>query len=304
MTYKKLTPLEWFYAARPWSYPASTMPVIGTIAYLFFREGGFPYEVWLLSALSVIAIIMLHSAGNLISDYFDYKWGLDQIGGFGQQNIVNGTYNPKHILIYGISCLIIGSIIGLIIFLSTGIEVLLIGVLGGIIILLYPLLKKYFLGDLAIYLDFGLLPVLGMSYVIGVGPDIWLLILSLVFSFITIDILHANNTRDRDSDFDAGTRSFAYLIGPRLSIWYFNFLIIIPYLLVVLLVLLRVLPWLSLASLLSLPLAHKAILQMRQSAQSLEKIHNLDVNCAKIQLVFNGILSISLFAMGIINQIL
>ncbi len=69
---------EWVAATRYWSFPVSSMPVIATFAYLF-SKGMLPME-WrglLVFLLSVLGVIVLHSAGNLLSDWADYRSGVD-----------------------------------------------------------------------------------------------------------------------------------------------------------------------------------------------------------------------------------
>ena len=69
---------EWVAATRYWSFPVSSMPVIATFADLF-SKGMLPME-WrglLVFLLSVLGVIVLHSAGNLLSDWADYRSGVD-----------------------------------------------------------------------------------------------------------------------------------------------------------------------------------------------------------------------------------
>ena len=71
---KKHSLKEWIIAVRPWSFPASVMPVAVTLAYLAWRE----VEIdWLCGVLAVLNIVLFHAAGNTWSDYFDYKKGVD-----------------------------------------------------------------------------------------------------------------------------------------------------------------------------------------------------------------------------------
>ena len=63
---------EWFAATRYWSFSVSTMPLIVTFAYLFAKghvpSGGRP---WLVLVLSLLGVVLLHAAGNVLSDWFD-----------------------------------------------------------------------------------------------------------------------------------------------------------------------------------------------------------------------------------------
>src|SRR5512137_1302955 len=67
---------RWIVAARPWALPASTMPVVfGTS--LAVVIGGARLDV-LRFVLALLAMIVLHSAANMLSDVFDYRRGLDR----------------------------------------------------------------------------------------------------------------------------------------------------------------------------------------------------------------------------------
>jgi len=59
---------SWILATRPWSFPASAMPVIVTIVWLWSAG----YDVhWWLGLLAVVTIVFVHAAGNVWSDIAD-----------------------------------------------------------------------------------------------------------------------------------------------------------------------------------------------------------------------------------------
>ena len=61
---------SWLIATRPWSFPASTMPVVTTLAYLYWLG----LEVnWLIGVWTLLSIILFHASGNVWSDYYDFK---------------------------------------------------------------------------------------------------------------------------------------------------------------------------------------------------------------------------------------
>ena len=66
-------------ATRPWSFPASVMPVLIGISYVFFLQRGNEYEVsWWLAPLILLSTVAFHAAGNIISDYHDAKNGVQK----------------------------------------------------------------------------------------------------------------------------------------------------------------------------------------------------------------------------------
>ena len=73
----------------------------------------------------------------------------------------------------------------------------------------YTLLKYRALGDLAVFLDFGMLGGLG-SFVVQTGSFSWLPVLwTMPMSMLVIAILHANNWRDIVSDGDRRVKTMA-----------------------------------------------------------------------------------------------
>jgi len=100
---KKHSFKEWFAATRYWSFPVSTMPVVVTFAYLFANRqvpsGALP---WIVLALSLVGVVILHSAGNLLSDWFDYRTGVDNKDAYAVPNLVFGKFQPKEYLFFSI----------------------------------------------------------------------------------------------------------------------------------------------------------------------------------------------------------
>jgi 1,4-dihydroxy-2-naphthoate octaprenyltransferase len=70
------TPRKWLVAVRPWSFPASTMPVaFGTALAVVMGEARFsPLRfLW-----AIATMVLLHAAANILSDVFDFRHGLDR----------------------------------------------------------------------------------------------------------------------------------------------------------------------------------------------------------------------------------
>ena len=84
----------WLLATRPWSFPASAMPVLVTLAYLFWM--GHKID-WLAGVWALVNIVIFHAAGNTWSDYFDYKKGVDREDAIGGMSIVSGEFKASEI---------------------------------------------------------------------------------------------------------------------------------------------------------------------------------------------------------------
>ena len=91
---KKHSFKDWMIAVRPWSFPASAMPVAVTLAYLFWMKEDIN---WANGIWALLNIVVFHAAGNTWSDYFDYKQGVDMKDTFGAKTLTDKMFTPKEI---------------------------------------------------------------------------------------------------------------------------------------------------------------------------------------------------------------
>ena len=214
---------KWIIAARPWALPASTMPVIfGTS--LAWVVGGAPFLVGRF-LLALLAMVVLHSAANMLSDVFDYRRGLDRDVTPVSGAIVRGWLTGRQVARGSVILFIIGAGLGLALVLMTGRVLLYIGILGVAIGAGYTLLKYRALGDLAVFLNFGLLGALG-AWVVQTGYFSWLpVVWTVPQAMLVAAILHANNWRDTVTDKERRVTTIASLLGDKGSLAYYGLLL-------------------------------------------------------------------------------
>ena len=290
----KPTLKDWIIAVRPWSFPASSMPALVVFIYVFFLSRQDSITVnWWFGVLSIIGAIIFQATGNLISDYFDYKWKVDREDTYGSSRLlVEKLFHPKTILYYGLSFLLIGIFLGLFLFSKTGMPLLYIGIIGVIAAVFYHQFKYRALGDFLIFIVYGPLIALGTFYAMTSSLDWKIIALSLPLSCITVDILHANNTRDITHDRRANIKTFAMLIGIKASIVEYKALIYAAYLLLIALVSIGILHWITLSVLITFPIAlSNCRIMEKASIDQPTNIVDLDVKTAQLQLAFSCIFS-------------
>lgn len=293
---------EWVVATRYWSFPVSAMPVVASFAYLFSRDQ-LPIE-WnslALFLMSVLGVILLHAAGNLLSDWADYRSGVDNENAYAVPNLVFGRFEAKEYLCMSIILFVLGGLSGLGVVLLSSPLVLLIGGIGVVLTILYSFLKYHALGDLDIFLIFGVLTVFGTTAAVC-REVLWdALVLSVPLGIITVSVLHANNTVDIESDRAAGIKTFAMLIGGKASSILYRIYMLLPFVCILLAVVLGWLHPLALLCLLALVLAWKNFKQAAQFTQKgIEAMKGLDQSTAKLQLAFSGLLSVGLLIAGLL----
>ncbi len=283
---------DWLLATRPWSFPASSMPVLVTVAWSWSRG----YDVnWLFALWALVNIIFVHAAGNVWSDIADYQSGVDAPDTFGVRTLVDGQFTVAEFRKLSLCLNTIAIIGGLMLVGLTGLTLLYIGVAGILLSLLYPRLKYAALGDLVIIFCYALLPMTGTSFIIS-GAIHWeVLWLAVPVGLITVGILHANNVRDIETDQRAGIHTFPLLTGRRFGAWLYAFEVIFPYLWLVALMIFRLEPWWLGMAFLSMPIAvrnARTMLDYQRGGKS--SYSNLDEKTAQLQLLFSFLLIIGL----------
>lgn len=288
---------EWLAVTRYWSFPVSTMPVLASFAYLF-SKGLVPCGVmpWVIFALCILGVVLLHSAGNVLSDYFDYKSGVDNENAFAVPNLVFHKFEPAEYLRFSVLLFVLGSAVGITIALLSGPTLWIIGGVGVLLTALYSFFKFHALGDADIFVIFGVLTVLGTACSVT-GELLWEpLILSVPIGIITVSVLHANNTFDTQTDKAAGIKTFAMLIGLKASSILYCIYMVVPFAWVIVAVATGQLHYLSLLCLVAVIPAFKNLKQASQyNKLGLDAMKGLDQASAKLQMAFSLPLSLGLF---------
>lgn len=289
---KKHSFAQWLIAVRPWSFPASAMPVAVTLAYLLW--GGAEIN-WLAGVWAFINIVLFHAAGNVWSDYFDFRKGVDAEDTFGAKTMTSGEFEPREMLRLAVGLLVVALVLGIGLMLLTDWRLLWFGLAGALTVLLYPRLKYSALGDVDIMLAYALLPTLGTSFV-ATGALVWsVLWIALPVGLITVAILHSNNTRDITTDARAQIKTFAMRLGRKASKPLYAFEVLFPFVWIAGCVVAGVLPVWSLLTLVAVVPAWQGARDMlRHDDSSTELIANLDERTAKLQLIFSLLFTVAL----------
>ena len=298
MERKRHTFKEWLLATRPWSFPASSMPVAVTLAFLYWRgfEVNWPVGLW-----TLLSVILFHAAGNTWSDYSDFKRGVDREDTIGGMSITSGEFLPSEIKCLSMLLLAVAAVSGLSLMLATGLPTLYLGLAGLALTMMYPFLKYHALGDVDIFLTYSLLPVLGTSYVATGAFVMDVLWLVLPIGLITVGILHINNTRDIEHDKRAGIHTFAMLAGKRASAFIYCMEVTVPFVWVAICIIYNSMPLWSLIVLLALkPAIDNSRKALMFPKEGMKAVVGVDEATAKLQLMFSLLLIVSFFVASLV----
>lgn len=290
----KPTLKDWIIAVRPWSFAVSALPAFVAMMYTIHTHPESSAN-WVLGMIAIIGAVIFHAGGNLISDYNDYKYGVDREGKVGTDILTSKLFTPKQVLIYGWTFIVTGIVLGLFLVSQVGTGLIWIGLFGTIGALFYYRFKFKALGDLLIFLVYGPTIMLGTGYVMLGHIDWTLLFVSFPIAFITVNVLHSNNTRDIRSDRYAEIKTYAMVIGLKASIIHYYLLTALAYVSIIVMVILNILPLTALITLITLPIAIKNCKAMSQvTDDDVTPINDLDKGTAQLQLMFSASLSLAL----------
>lgn len=219
-------------ALRPWSFSASLTPVALGSALAYRSQGILDPRLLVGCAVAVLAV---HGAGNLVNTYYDFSKGIDHKKS-DDRTLVDRILEPQDVVRFGVFLYTLGCVCAACLYyLSTlkleHLALIYFGGLSSSFLYTGGIGFKYVaLGDLIILITFGPLAVM-FAYAVQVGSlAIFPLVYAIPLALSTEAILHSNNTRDMESDQEAGIVTLAILIGPTLSYVLYTMLLFLPYL--------------------------------------------------------------------------
>lgn len=235
----------WLKNARPISLPQSLLPALTAVALSY---GGAEFN-WIAAIASVIGVVFLHFALNLLDDWFDYKVGSAEARtkvaneGFRGRMIkypylTSGEATHSQLLGAVMVFLLVAASMGGIVVAIRGWEILWWVAAGLIIGVSYSggPLKLGFrgLGELVIFLMFGPLLVTGVYYAITGAMDWKMGCLSIAIGLLVTNIVYSHSVLDSVPDAKMGKKTMAHLMGSaKGQIAFSAFLNTAPYLIVV-----------------------------------------------------------------------
>ena len=204
----------WLAAVRPRTLPAAVAPVVvGTS--LAGTEGTFR-PLAFVAALGGSVFIQIGT--NLANDYSDARRGADSDDRLGPVRVTaGGLLPPRRVLVGTYVAFGVAVCAGVYLAAVAGWGLLLVGaasIAAGVLYTGGPRPYGYAgLGELFVFLFFGLVAVTGSYYVQTEELSWEALVLSVPVGLLAAAILVVNNVRDLDTDRRAGKRTLAVKLG-------------------------------------------------------------------------------------------
>ena len=281
-------------AARPQTLAASIVPIL-VGASLAWGDQQFRWDTTLVALFCAFAIQI---GTNFANDYFDYVKGADTSERIGfERATAAGLISPQKMLLATYITMGIAFLAGLYLVWIGGWIILFIGVLSLLFGIAYtggPYPLGYNgLGDIFVFIFFGLIAVTGTYYVNALEWSFLSLIASVPVGALCVNILVVNNLRDIDQDRIVGKKTLGVLFGEfSLKIEYLAMILISLAIPIILYLLYSYSLWILLP-LLSIPLAINLLNQVWNHTD--KKILNDTLeNTAKYMLVFGIMFSFGL----------
>ncbi|QNE19187.1 1,4-dihydroxy-2-naphthoate polyprenyltransferase [Kribbella qitaiheensis] len=250
------TPAQWIEGARPRTLPAAIAPVlVGTGA-----AGYLDAFVWWKALLALGVGLALQIGVNYANDYSDGIRGTDE-NRVGPLRLVGSKVaTPRQVKTAAFTCFGVGAVLGIVLCATSSWWLLVVGAASLVGAWFYTGGKKPYgyraLGEVSVFLFFGLVAVLGTTYVQAEKLSWTAVAGAVAIGAIACALLVANNLRDIPTDTVTGKRTLAVVLGAGRSRRLYASLVILAFLLAIVSALAT--PW-TLLALIALPLGFRAV---------------------------------------------
>lgn len=247
--------------------------------------------------LTLIGSILAHAGANVMNDYYDTKHKVDMADAptakYRPHPVLSGFTTLHKLGIFGCAIFFIASVIGIYLAIIRGLLILVFALLGFVLAISYsgiPFKYKYkALGEPAVFFVWGPLMTLG-SYYVQIGKMSWEpVVASIPIGLLVSAVLLADNIRDIDYDRKIGIKTLPIIVGRNLALKIYSTLVTLPYVVIIILIALKILPLWCIAAIIALP---KSINLVRRF--SVEIPENADPLTANLAIGFGMMLLASL----------
>ena len=175
---------------------------------------------WVPALLCLVFALLAQIVSNTANEYFDYLKGTDKPGRVGpRRGVTEGDISPKTLRNVTFGLLALACAVGCCLIPFGGWWLLPVGVIIALAALAYSTgpypLSYHGLGELTVFIFFGLVPVNLTFYVQALRFDPLVVLASITIGLLGVNVLLVNNYRDVEDDRAAGKRTSVVIFGRR-----------------------------------------------------------------------------------------
>lgn len=230
--------IAWVSAARLRTLPLSVSGIIvgSACAYPFFSANPSFLSIF---SFAILTTLLLQVLSNFANDYGDGVKGTDNETRIGPQRALqSGLITPKEmkqgVIITSLLSLISALILIYISFgkdnFITSLFFFVLGISCVAAAIKYTVGSGAYgyrgLGDLFVFIFFGLVSVIGCFYLYGMHFDWWIVLPAVAIGNLSIAVLNINNMRDLESDKLVGKNTLAVKLGREGAKQYHYFIVL------------------------------------------------------------------------------
>jgi 1,4-dihydroxy-2-naphthoate octaprenyltransferase len=215
------TPSQWLAGARPRTLPAAVSPVLAGTGVAAYDDAA----VWWKALLALVVSLALQVGVNYANDYSDGIRGTDAVRVGPLRLVGSGVASPAAVKRAAFLAFGVAAVAGLVLAATTAWWLVAVGVVSVLAAWFYTGGSKPYgylgLGEVMVFVFFGLVAVLGTTYVQTEDWSWDALAAAVGVGALACAILVANNLRDIPTDRVAGKMTLAVRLGDRgTRTWY------------------------------------------------------------------------------------
>lgn len=208
----------WMEAARLRTLPVS---VAGVIAAIGVAKWEHRFE-WLPALICLVFAVLAQVTSNFANEYYDYLRGSDKKGRVGpRRGVTEGDISPQTLKNVTFVTLAFACVVGCTLIPFGGWWLVPVGIAIAVFSIAYSAgpypLSYHGLGDVAVLIFFGLVPVNFTYYVQAGCWSPFALLVSIAIGLMGVNVLLVNNYRDMEDDIEAKKHTTVVIFGRKLT---------------------------------------------------------------------------------------
>ena len=208
----------WIEAARLRTLPVSIAGVIAAMGVAKWE-----HRFTLLPAIiCLVFAVLAQVTSNFANEYYDFKRGSDKKGRVGpRRGVTEGDITPRALRNVTFATLALACAVGCCLIPFGGWWLVPVGIAIAVFALAYSAgpypLSYHGLGDVAVLVFFGLVPVNFTYYVQAGACSPFALLVSVAIGLMGVNVLLVNNYRDMEDDKEANKRTTVVIFGRKVA---------------------------------------------------------------------------------------